>query len=425
MPEPGTLTGAMRTSNAIAFCRGVHTEMTAVSHAADEIITAIGNAWQWLNNWTWDGRAADAWMSGWRADYWKLQTLLWQLPAAQKHVMKQVAVAAAKVARRGSDHFQVTAPPPMTAISVLSDVGPPAKKPLPGGDTVSVDVNRLRDAAADLAVLADTLAKQAPVLTGALNFYGHDGLQVPSLAAALAKAQARAPGDAADMRARYRLALDLDRREDRMTVTIPWARKQVDNEIRALKAPPIPPSTTPPNWAWMSDGKYSLSTLASSHGTDVAHLLWLTLGAHSQDGILSQEKFNEFVDNVSWNAPIPAGVVIRFPGGPGEQEGWDWTSDGNYSLSEIAAGHNTKVADLLRETFGSYTQPDFNEHVNSAADWSAPVPGGLAVQIPGKAAAPATQPQQPHNAVGSGGHVPPTPPVTPAWPVLFAPWNDD
>jgi hypothetical protein len=74
-----------------------------------------------------------------------------------------------------------------------------------------------------------------------------------------------------------------------------------------------PTSQTPPpnyDWDWTSDGKYSIYTLASTHTTDVATLLWKTLGAHSQPA------FNAYVnkDN-NWNAVVPSGIIIRFPAG--------------------------------------------------------------------------------------------------------------
>jgi len=74
-----------------------------------------------------------------------------------------------------------------------------------------------------------------------------------------------------------------------------------------------PTTQTPPpdhDWDWTSDGKYSLAELARSHTTDVATLLWKTLGSHSQPA------FNTYVDSGDWNALVPAGVIIRFPAGP-------------------------------------------------------------------------------------------------------------
>jgi hypothetical protein len=73
-----------------------------------------------------------------------------------------------------------------------------------------------------------------------------------------------------------------------------------------------PTAQTPPpdhDWDWTSDGKYSIDTLAHSHTTDVATLLWKTLGSHSQPA------FNTYVDSGDWNALVPAGVIIRFPAG--------------------------------------------------------------------------------------------------------------
>ena len=73
-----------------------------------------------------------------------------------------------------------------------------------------------------------------------------------------------------------------------------------------------PTTQTPPpdhDWDWTSDGKYALAELARSHTTDVATLLWKTLGSHSQPA------FNTYVDSGDWNALVPAGVIIRFPAG--------------------------------------------------------------------------------------------------------------
>jgi hypothetical protein len=69
--------------------------------------------------------------------------------------------------------------------------------------------------------------------------------------------------------------------------------------------------TPPPDhdWDWTSDGKYPLDELARTHTTDVATLLWKTLGAHSQPA------FNTYVDSGAWNTLVPAGIIIRFPAG--------------------------------------------------------------------------------------------------------------
>lgn len=70
-------------------------------------------------------------------------------------------------------------------------------------------------------------------------------------------------------------------------------------------------ATSPPptvDWDWTSDGKYSLGQLASSHTTDVATLIWKTFNAHSQPGT-----FNRYVNAGNWSAPVPAGIVLRFP----------------------------------------------------------------------------------------------------------------
>jgi hypothetical protein len=67
--------------------------------------------------------------------------------------------------------------------------------------------------------------------------------------------------------------------------------------------------TPPPDhdWDWTSTGQYSLDTLASSHTTDVATLLWKTLGAHSQP-----TTFNPYVNKGQWTVNIPKGIVSRF-----------------------------------------------------------------------------------------------------------------
>ena len=69
--------------------------------------------------------------------------------------------------------------------------------------------------------------------------------------------------------------------------------------------------TPPPDhdWDWTSDGKYPLDELARTHTTDVATLLWKTLGAHSQPA------FNTYVDSGLWSGLVPAGIIIRFPAG--------------------------------------------------------------------------------------------------------------
>jgi len=72
-----------------------------------------------------------------------------------------------------------------------------------------------------------------------------------------------------------------------------------------------PTAQTAPDqdWDWTSNGKYSIDELARTHTTDVATLVWKTLGSHSQPA------FNTYVDSGSWNALVPAGVIIRFPAG--------------------------------------------------------------------------------------------------------------
>ena len=69
--------------------------------------------------------------------------------------------------------------------------------------------------------------------------------------------------------------------------------------------------TPPPDhdWDWTSDGKYPLADLATSHKTDIATLLWKTLGSHSQPA------FNTYVDSGLWKALVPAGIIVRFPAG--------------------------------------------------------------------------------------------------------------
>ena len=52
---------------------------------------------------------------------------------------------------------------------------------------------------------------------------------------------------------------------------------------------------------------------------------------------------------------------------------WDWTSDGKYSLAELASTHKTDVATLLWKTFGSHSQPALNTYVDSGL-WKALVP---------------------------------------------------
>jgi hypothetical protein len=70
--------------------------------------------------------------------------------------------------------------------------------------------------------------------------------------------------------------------------------------------------TSPPDqdWDWTSTGQYSLDTLASSHTTDVATLLWKTLSSHSQP-----TTFNPYVNKGQWTVNVPKGVIIRFPAG--------------------------------------------------------------------------------------------------------------
>jgi hypothetical protein len=63
------------------------------------------------------------------------------------------------------------------------------------------------------------------------------------------------------------------------------------------------------DWDWTSNGKYPIDELARTHTTDVATLLWKTLGSHSQPA------FNKYVDSGKWNALVPAGIIIRFPAG--------------------------------------------------------------------------------------------------------------
>jgi hypothetical protein len=73
--------------------------------------------------------------------------------------------------------------------------------------------------------------------------------------------------------------------------------------------PPVVIPAPDHDWDWTSNGKYSLGVLSTSHKTDVATLLWKTLGSHSQS------RFNSYVDAGDWNAPVPPGVIIRFPAG--------------------------------------------------------------------------------------------------------------
>lgn len=112
-------------------------------------------------------------------------------------------------------------------------------------DWVAVDPERLGQAAAKLETLRDALAANTPTITGMLNSYGSDGLDVPGLARALAQAQARTPQDAADMRARSRLAWQLDRTEPpgvplpgqaSWMIEIPWDHQDVEKQDALLEA---------------------------------------------------------------------------------------------------------------------------------------------------------------------------------------------
>jgi hypothetical protein len=112
-------------------------------------------------------------------------------------------------------------------------------------DYVSVDPERLEQAAAKLEGLRDALEANTPTITSMLNSYHGDGLEVPGLAQALAQALARAPGDAADMRARSRLAWYLNTTEPPgvpglgqpgWMTEIPWDRQQVDQDVAPLEA---------------------------------------------------------------------------------------------------------------------------------------------------------------------------------------------
>jgi hypothetical protein len=79
------------------------------------------------------------------------------------------------------------------------------------------------------------------------------------------------------------------------------------SNVAGIVAPPSPPASA---WDWKSDGKESLRDLAQWHNTDVATLLWLTFNAHSQPSTL-----NQYVDAGNFDAILPAGITIRFPGG--------------------------------------------------------------------------------------------------------------
>src|ERR1700722_6230215 len=112
-------------------------------------------------------------------------------------------------------------------------------RPQMSNDYVSVDPERLERAAASLEALRDALAANTPTITSMLSSYQGDGLEVPGLMRALAQALARAPGDAAEMRARSRLAWFLDHAtppdvpglgQPAWMTEIPWDRQQVDQE---------------------------------------------------------------------------------------------------------------------------------------------------------------------------------------------------
>lgn len=114
-----------------------------------------------------------------------------------------------------------------------------------GGDWVAVDPERLDQAASKLEALRDTLAANIPVIKSMMNAYGSDGLTVPGLTQALSQALARTPQDAADMRARSRLAWYLNHTEPpgvpepgrtSWMIEIPWDRKQVDQQVAPLEA---------------------------------------------------------------------------------------------------------------------------------------------------------------------------------------------
>lgn len=112
-------------------------------------------------------------------------------------------------------------------------------------DWVAADPERLDQAAAKLEALRDALAANSPTIIRMLNAYSGDGLDVPGLAHALAQAQARTPQDAADMRARSRLAWQLDRTEPpgvpgpgqaSWMIEIPWDHAVVDQQDALLEA---------------------------------------------------------------------------------------------------------------------------------------------------------------------------------------------
>ncbi len=65
---------------------------------------------------------------------------------------------------------------------------------------------------------------------------------------------------------------------------------------------------------------------------------------------------------------------------PPDQD-WDWTSDGKYSIDELARTHKTDVATLLWKTLTTHSQPAFNTYVNSGR-WGDLVPAGIIIRFP-------------------------------------------
>lgn len=98
---------------------------------------------------------------------------------------------------------------------------------------VGVDPERLAELASALEQLRDTLAANVPVIVNTLNSYWSGGTGSPVNLGALQHALGRAPGDAADMRARARLAALWEQQKVSLTsngmMNIPFSGQALDN----------------------------------------------------------------------------------------------------------------------------------------------------------------------------------------------------
>lgn len=109
-----------------------------------------------------------------------------------------------------------------------------------GTGEVGVNPGRVAQAATALEQLRDALAANVPIIVNTLNQYWSGGAGSPVNLGALSQAVAKSPGDAADMRARARLAALWEQQKAGLTgngmVNIPFSGPALDNAVAVADA---------------------------------------------------------------------------------------------------------------------------------------------------------------------------------------------